>query len=267
MSDFLSGLLDRAFERAPMLERRRPSRFEPPTDVDGKPFVGARQLPEDQASDDVETFDVADGPARRPTLLPPRQPRRLEAAELPGEIAREPRNPAAEAEPPRAIGTIGEKDVERARPVGAPATSSAREASRSAEAPVVDRDTAASRVALPDARPPVVRPPVANADSAGERRIQQDPSNRGEPAPARPAKSVVASTRESVLRPVSVTTRSPQVPFTRRESAEPTIEVTIGRIEVRAVSAPPTTPGRAGRPASPKLTLEDYLKSRGRGRT
>jgi len=47
--------------------------------------------------------------------------------------------------------------------------------------------------------------------------------------------------------------------------AEPTIRVTIGRIEVRATApAPPPVP--AARPAGPRLTLEEYLRRRSEGR-
>ncbi|HEY2295929.1 MAG TPA: hypothetical protein VGM86_34950 [Thermoanaerobaculia bacterium] len=46
---------------------------------------------------------------------------------------------------------------------------------------------------------------------------------------------------------------------------EPTIRVTIGRIEVRAAApAPPQAP--APRPAAPRLTLEEYLRRRGEER-
>jgi hypothetical protein len=44
--------------------------------------------------------------------------------------------------------------------------------------------------------------------------------------------------------------------------SEPTIQVTIGRVEVRATTAPPTQPAsqQAARPTSPIMTLEDYLR-------
>ncbi|MFL6257089.1 MAG: hypothetical protein ACJ74T_18940, partial [Pyrinomonadaceae bacterium] len=60
---------------------------------------------------------------------------------------------------------------------------------------------------------------------------------------------------------------------TARESATqdattpPIIEVTIGRIEVRAVPppAPPPPPQRA-RQAPPKMSLDDYLRAQSGGR-
>ena len=267
MSDFLSGLLDRAFERSPMLERRRPARFEPPTDVDGRLSAGVRALAEDQATDDLETFELRDASARRPTVRRPRQPARPETVDVPGErppssgpppipdrqsdaMALEPRRGAKTAtaapEKPREGEALVEGAAERpARVIG-----SAREAPRNGEDRVVGRVTAASRVAPPDARPPLPRPPVTSPDRDGDRKVHRgrSQSNRVEPA-------------------ASVTTRSPQVPFTRRQPSEPTIQVTIGRVEVRAVSAPPTLSSRASRPATPKLSLDDYLKSRGGVRT
>ena len=58
---------------------------------------------------------------------------------------------------------------------------------------------------------------------------------------------------------------------TRRPEPEPpapTIRVSIGRIEVRAVTPPPPAPPRRERvgPSSPPLSLDDYLKQRGGGR-
>lgn len=44
----------------------------------------------------------------------------------------------------------------------------------------------------------------------------------------------------------------------------PTIKITIGRIEVRAIASPAQVQKRAETPA-PRLTLADYLKQRGGG--
>jgi hypothetical protein len=43
--------------------------------------------------------------------------------------------------------------------------------------------------------------------------------------------------------------------------APPSVQVTIGRIEIRAVSAPPQT---APAPRAPSMSLEDYLANRGK---
>lgn len=50
-----------------------------------------------------------------------------------------------------------------------------------------------------------------------------------------------------------------------RQDAAPTIRVTIGRVDVRAVAAPAREARRAPEPPRPGLTLEDYLRRRGGG--
>ncbi|MDQ3929215.1 MAG: hypothetical protein M3328_08720 [Chloroflexota bacterium] len=52
------------------------------------------------------------------------------------------------------------------------------------------------------------------------------------------------------------------------EPSAPTIRVSIGRIEVRAVTPPPMLPERRDTPArpGPALSLDDYLKERNEGR-
>lgn len=49
-----------------------------------------------------------------------------------------------------------------------------------------------------------------------------------------------------------------------RGAEAPTIQVTIGRIEVRAT--PPPAPVPKPRPASPTMSLDDYLRQRNEGR-
>ncbi len=62
--------------------------------------------------------------------------------------------------------------------------------------------------------------------------------------------------------------QSPHVPAADgagRDEAAPTIRVTIGRVDVRAVAAPAKEARRAPEPQRPALTLEDYLRRRGGG--
>jgi hypothetical protein len=47
----------------------------------------------------------------------------------------------------------------------------------------------------------------------------------------------------------------------RSSTSAPIIQVTIGRVEVRAVQSPAPTP-KPAKPAPPKLSLEDYLRER-----
>jgi hypothetical protein len=54
-------------------------------------------------------------------------------------------------------------------------------------------------------------------------------------------------------------------PVERRASkSAPIIRVTIGRVEVRAVHPPAANP-KPAKPATPKLSLDDYLRKRARG--
>jgi hypothetical protein len=54
----------------------------------------------------------------------------------------------------------------------------------------------------------------------------------------------------------------------RNDSSSPrSIHITIGRIEVRAIQPPPEPVARRSAPASPKISLEQYLKNRNGGRS
>ncbi len=58
--------------------------------------------------------------------------------------------------------------------------------------------------------------------------------------------------------------RSQNVTAPASSSSTPTIQVTIGRIEVRAIT-PPVAPAQRSRTPSPTLSLDDYLKQRNGG--
>jgi hypothetical protein len=84
---------------------------------------------------------------------------------------------------------------------------------------------------------------------------------------ARPSLAPRSALREESPLP-GLAVPSPRAPFAESgtaPAAEPVIRVTIGRIEVRA-AAPAPPPAPAARPASPQLSLEDYLRRRGEGR-
>jgi hypothetical protein len=55
---------------------------------------------------------------------------------------------------------------------------------------------------------------------------------------------------------------APAAPLRRPDSSEPIIQVTIGRIEVRAMSQP--APPTRERSASPVMPLDEYLRRRSR---
>jgi hypothetical protein len=87
--------------------------------------------------------------------------------------------------------------------------------------------------------------------------LSHDPSS----APERPARRIVVDAASARRRPERESTHiEPMPPVT-----EPVVNVTIGRVEIRAVAPPPSPTRRV--PQTPKpLSLDDYLKQRGDGR-
>jgi hypothetical protein len=98
-----------------------------------------------------------------------------------------------------------------------------------------------------------------------------EPVRRVRPVAAQDRTIPVTPRRETARGPERSAARpAPAVPAARRDDPEraapPPIEVTIGRIEVRLVSASsPAVPRRPARPA-PALSLEEYLRLREGGR-
>jgi hypothetical protein len=115
-----------------------------------------------------------------------------------------------------------------------------------------------------DQRSAILTPP---SPSRLQPLVTAAPTAAGDPSPlpplvplgavplARPrfAASEVASSE-------SVTDRPPPQP-----TSIPTINITIGRIDIRAVPAPAPSPTRRAAPPSPKISLQDYLNNRNGG--
>ncbi|GGN13774.1 hypothetical protein FHR83_003778 [Actinoplanes campanulatus] len=139
-------------------------------------------------------------------------------------------------------------------PGPAPASPLRTTESRSVE-PVPGRETVTRVISDPPVPPAAAAPqrPAPSASASADRPAAG-------PAPVmRPAARVapVAAARRETVQP----------PASRRRArpAEPSVHVTIGRLEVRATAperAPARTP-RSGRPA-PAVTLTDYLAGEGR---
>lgn len=80
-----------------------------------------------------------------------------------------------------------------------------------------------------------------------------------------PVETSLPKTQVTVAQPAKVTAFQAAIPPDQHVSspsppAPPPIQVTIGRIDVRAVSSPPRP--KAAKPAIPKRSLNDYLKAR-----
>jgi hypothetical protein len=128
---------------------------------------------------------------------------------------------------------------------------------RAAPAPVASleqqsADEIAPALPAPPSRAPTARiaappPPVALAKSTALRPGEIAPASRRDPPRDIARRSDLADSRPSADQP-----------------AAPSVQVSIGRVEVRAVFAPPPSPAR--RPAlAPAMSLEDYLKQRENG--
>jgi len=290
MSDFLSRLMDRALGEAPALNRRIPSLFERTPDPalrwgDGetRSDLHEEETVSDQSSSGIEPRRATAAPTAHPVMSRRGarvEPARPAAAEEAGGL--EPIRAYALAPP--AAGP-----VRRAGPVAGPdktATPPARPDRHGAEPvsvpplgkhPIVEEVPAAGAVApavaradkqtdLPRAGPrqpvpePAPRPLVRHRDSRA-----RAPRAAG-PLPL--VASIRAALAPAVSAPPSPQPRSPLppalVPESHRESP-PAIQVTIGRIEVRAVPVPSGPSIHTSRPAGPRLTLEEYLRSRDEG--
>ena len=275
MNDFLSTLVDRALDRAPSLERRRPSLFER--------VPAARTLPRMQANpaelvDETEAVNDS-GPRERrfapqPDLSPhvdplPESRGELRATAPPRQASAEQVAPAAPRERTLHIDQSGattrvaettEHRVEReiheehevvlrrvSTPVFAepPVTSGRRQFSSSSHIAEPEKKQSAPEAGL--ATRPAVRPVRLPAELAPARPLASVPSK-----PVRRREQALANTRREAV------AAEPQPPTT--------VQVTIGRIEIRATSAPAASPASAVKQSGPRLKLDDYLRARSGGR-
>lgn len=113
-------------------------------------------------------------------------------------------------------------------------------------------------------------PLVPSADARGLPLAEPVASRRAEP-PAGPARRPVPDTPLVPFsdRPRATTAAelvgAPHKREGTQEASSPTVRITIGRVEVRAVTPEPAQPLPAARP-EPALSLEDYLRQRDGGR-
>jgi len=247
MSDFFSSLMDRAAGRAPSLDRRIPPRFEPQRGRSGTPESVAQDATVQPAIEEIfqEAGRLEAAPTRRRTTQPVESPRAAEPAIKPGakEKAAEIRDIPPQSQPPEPVRALAKVDriVEPAAPV-APRPVQAKTAPIG-PAPIEKRTSTSVTPRESDKPTRVLSPSVAPTIEA---RNRMPPTARSNPA--------------SAIQP-RITPRAPQVIVQRERSIAPTIQVTIGRIEVRAAASGASIAG--SRPSGPKLSLEDYLKNRG----
>ena len=219
MSDYLGNLAARALGLS-AVARPRPSLFDP-----------RRAAPEPLALE----------PEAFPT---PRTARTEEAARTP--TRRERAQPAGEAEPqPGRPGLSADREEEEEAPPGRtlPAEQPLGRTRTRAARPEGDGRAGTPAVVEAGVPHPAVPPPPEPAVSPPDRAI-------GTAAPVRPARTVPEP---------GLAARPPSTRLVERAAREPTVRVTIGRIDVRAVKVEePPAPKEKPRPG-PRMSLDEYL--------
>jgi hypothetical protein len=208
------------------------------TPHDGPPVEAARQTktPAPAAPSPSTTNAATEAAGEPPSLNTPRDLKAI------------PQTPSARANPTssRQAGATPEGRVAAIRPESsgrAPLAGSFEEEGRE-QAPAVERRVARTS-----------KPPQFGLDSESLSGGVLRPLQAAASSEARPFTEV---------RPVTAQPSAPREESTQTQPP-PTIEVTIGRIEVRALTPPAPPPRRRHEP--PRLSLDDYLRAQGGGRS
>jgi hypothetical protein len=286
MKDLFASLVDRSLARMPVLERRQPTLFEPALDAavsaelqekenfvesetPTRPLKQSAKNPAPQPSskpEEPEAPAVETRPARRQRIRETPTPEQdvvtthlasVSSAPVTEPKATRPEEPVKPSviaapkpqtlTPERTIETIVEKTIERevikeqateepaikeiqtfTHPHPQPQTLHRDEGKPAPQPPKVEVKHLPAPKEAPPIKPLVPKSPI-----------------RSQPTPPK----MRAVSRADSKRPAT--------------PPAPVINVTIGRVEVRA-TAPMPTKAQTARPAGPKLSLDDYLRSRAR---
>ena len=283
MSGFLAALLGRDVGRLPVLERRPRSLFEP---LAGRPAVAPRGADEDDASEPRgASLSAPAGRSAAPTAArqelmtarwadeAPAPARRDEA--VAAQAHRGPVPPHAALLPPRPVPMIARRDA-----------SETQRSDRAVMVSSVQHQATARRidalVSSPESAPlrsSSSRSPASRGHTGpDDHRVGEAPPSppkptavgSREPVPAAAAATRAAATLAPMQsprpRPAVLLARSQNAAVSKRDapgvSGSPAaVQISIGRVEIRAVQAPADTPRRAG-PAAPRLSLDAYLRGR-----
>jgi len=290
MINLLAHLVDRALERAPVLQRRQPSLFEPVKDaVLTRRLVGGDSLREDEMSAESEKA-VSQAPTSKANNVigEPRSSSRPQKSNGDATLI------------PQAIDVTAVEEKPKQQPSDPNQTvimDLQRDSTVREDAPVGEiTEPKSNRPGTPESQPSI----ETIVETRLEREVVfqtfdgQDPLEETN-LPAPPSTNTQRSTANNVIarRPdapktptqhkddAALTKHPEQRRITRQEGQRamrarlqseqpqrpppvmPTINVTIGRVEVRATA--PTRRVESVRPANPKLSLEDYLQGRSKG--
>jgi hypothetical protein len=280
------------------LQRRRPALFEPPVLATGLAPAGPEHAPSEPLLPETHeerltpaAVDLAgDRPAPRmaapalPMRAPPSDthsdpepergegtpPRGLTAPAndlpleaIPVERPRRPRRRAAQPEPVTEAGTAPPGALTPAVP---PENHGSADLRHPPPRPAEPRPRSELGLHLASSAPVPATAPLQPA-VLGEARLRGDGARRGEidergrpsaRSAITPAFAPLARHEIPRLQPAAALGQQPPAP-------SPTIHVTIGRVEVRAVQPQPVAAARQQRPTGPRLSLEEYLKLRAGG--
>jgi len=293
MINLLANLVDRALERAPVLQRRQRSLFEPAKGAaltrhhddaadslhedemlaESQPATPPKRTNEvnssriskprssakrDQDLTETATSQDADHAALEPKRQPGRSDRRLIEA-----IDRDDESTIREESLVRDANDRHQQD--RRQSLVEPAHETIMETKVEREVVFIDR----RHKSLDEETTLLVSPKHSRQSTANDEMAPRRTDVQKETPPQIDA-SVVSKPAEQ---PRAARTETPQRPTRNRLEAEPpqragpaapTINVTIGRVEVRA-AAPAKRPESTRTPAAPRMSLEDYLRDRSKG--
>jgi len=262
MTNLLTSLVDRTLERAPVLQRRKSMLFEPPIQeiyAEAQPQVQATKI----VSRDVYKHGSEPQAKTASTISPPETKNTLVTVVEP-HVLQPPSTPQPEPhEEPAVREQFQATIVETAPPQSKPSISPQLETIVERK---VEREVVIEKII--DSNPKsIAEVPTQSQPSAPIRVLAQQPV-----APSPTTHPPIQTPRIKSAEPRVATRQQTQRAATRLKSQlpsqsdppAPTINVTIGRVEVRA-----STPSKRAEPtraAAPKLSLEDYLQGRSKGK-
>jgi hypothetical protein len=288
MKDLFASLVDRALARTPVLERRQPTLFEPAVDA---AFNEPAGLQEKESVVEAEPASERPKQVIRNTVRSPElhheEPKSDLVETRPARRQRIPETPPPEQD-------VNTTHLARTSPTSVTPTIPITHEERT-------HDLKPSPIATPDPltltpertietivekriereviKESTETPIIKEIQTFNGTDTQLQPSHRDDGTETKPP--LKAEVKQSPA-PKEATTIKPLVPKnperfpttlprmraasraeSKRPAAPPTpvIHVTIGRVEVRA-TAPTTSKAPTARPAGPKLSLDDYLRSR-----
>lgn len=300
MTDLFTSLVNRALDRAPVLQRRRPTLFEPPAEAalgeqakteKASPLEENEIVVESRPSPVEQRHSVSNS-LISPQLLPPfaqPEPEPLDVGPARPRRVRDSRQAQADHDNDRMqpVPFVPVKEATKATRPESPSNESnpaaiakareiiitpAREIETIVESRVereIIREHSTDQPSIREVRAiaQTNSEPKSSRDNDGAQPKQSSQAELKQPA-SKEQTLIKPAIRERPARPRQVSRPAVQPaslprPDELSRPAPPVIHVTIGRVEVRATSQAPIKVQPA-QPAGPKMSLEDYLRSRGK---